>query len=320
MKRFVFPGFLLLLSSFYLKAQQADTSFHEYQLTVPGSKETVLMKSIPGGTFTMGSPVSEKGRDTDEGPARKLRIDPFWMAAYETSYLSFQQFAQDVQLSQNSTVDAVTRPSTPYLDFTLGMGKTENFPANSVQQYGAIMFCRWLYKKTGVFYRLPTEAEWEYACRAGSETAYPFGSDSSQLKEYAWYAGNSDQKYHRSGLLKPNAWGLYDMLGNVGEWTLDQYKKDYFDEIGNSTENPVIVPTNRHPNTVKGGSYIDAAADLRSAARIPTSREWNKRDPQIPKSRWWNADAPFVGFRIVRPLKQPDAAEIETFFQTYLHQ
>jgi formylglycine-generating enzyme required for sulfatase activity len=174
-----------------------------------------------------------------------------------------------------------------------------------------------LYKKTGVFFRLPTEAEWEYACRAGSETAYPFGKDAKQLKEYAWFEKNSGEKYHKVGELKPNAWGLYDMLGNVMEWTLDEYQADYLKTVTDS--NPSVLPTSfRESKTVKGGSYQDKELDLRAANRLKSDPIWNRRDPQIPKSKWWNADAPFVGFRIIRPIKQPSAEEVEAFFKKYM--
>jgi formylglycine-generating enzyme required for sulfatase activity len=201
---------------------------------------------------------------------------------------------------------------------TLGMGKEGGFPANSMQQYGALMYCKWLYKNTGIFYRLPTEAEWEYACRAGTTTIFPFGDDEAKLGEYAWYSSNSDNRYHKVGLKKPNAWGLYDMLGNVGEWVLDQYQPEYYATITDNAVDPVRQPEARHPRTVKGGAYNDETKDLRSANRRMSDLVWNRRDPQIPRSRWWNADAPFVGFRIVRPLKQPTTEEAEQFFQTYL--
>jgi formylglycine-generating enzyme required for sulfatase activity len=216
-------------------------------------------------------------------------------------------------------VDAITRPSQPYIDVTLGMGKIGGYPANSMQQYGALMYCRWLYRKTGIFFRLPTEAEWEYACDGGAATTYPFGEDAKELNKYAWYKNNSDNHYHKVGELQPNKWGLYDMLGNVAEWTMDQYDEtDYLKT--EDTSDPVVLPTSRHPRTVRGGSYRDEATALRTANRLKSDPVWNRRDPQVPKSRWWNADAPFVGFRIIRPVKQPTAGEAEIFFKTYLNQ
>lgn len=268
----------------------------------------------------MGSNDADKAADKDESPQRKVAVSPFWMGAYEVTYDEYDAFMQDEVLSQNSKVDAVTRPSQPYIDMTLGMGKSGGFPANSMQQYGAIMYCRWLYQKTGIFYRLPTEAEWEYACRAGATTIYPFGNDAKNLNKYAWYKENSNGKYQKVGQLQPNSWGLYDMLGNVAEWTLDQYDPNYFSTLGDAAADPLIKPTSRHPRTVRGGSFKDEAKELRSASRLESDPIWNRRDPQIPKSKWWNADAPFVGFRIVRPLKQPSAEEINVFFKTYLGQ
>jgi formylglycine-generating enzyme required for sulfatase activity len=194
------------------------------------------------------------------------------------------------------------------------MGKSGGFPANSMSQYGALMYCKWLYNKTGIFYRLPTEAEWEYACRAGSQKAYSFGDDENELKDYAWYAASSGNKYHQIKKLKPNSWGLYDMYGNVAEWTLDQYDENYFEKIKSNHENPLIKPQSKYPITLKGGHFRDEASNLRSAARLASSRKWNARDPQIPKSKWWIADAPFVGFRIVRPQQQPSPEEITQFF------
>jgi formylglycine-generating enzyme required for sulfatase activity len=216
--------------------------------------------------------------------------------------------------------DAISRPSPPYIDFTRGMGKQGGFPANSMSQYAALTFCKWLYQKTGVFYRLPTEAEWEFACRAGSTTAYPFGKKSKLLKDYAWFDKNSGNKYHKVGELKPNAWGLYDMLGNVAEWTLDEYRPDYLSTIAPLSENPVTTPASRHPRTLKGGCFSDNAYKMRPAARLKSNLDWNRRDPQLPKSKWWNTDAPFIGFRLLRPYPAPDAQEIEQFFQTQLVQ
>ena len=107
---------------------------------------------------------------------------------------------------------------------SFGMGK-DGFPAIAMTQHGANKFCQWLSAKTGHFYRLPTEAEWEYAARAGTTTTYFWGNDGSKLGQYAWYADNSDFKYQKVGKKKPNPWGLYDIYGNVTEWVLDQYKE-----------------------------------------------------------------------------------------------
>ena len=296
----------------------ADTVFQKYEQTIPGSTVKFIMVPIPAGTFTIGSSPKDKMKETDESPKHLIRLSAFWMGAYEVTFDEYDLFFNDVSLSQNIVTDAVTRPSSPYIDMTLGMGKEGGFPANSMQQYGALMYCKWLYKNTGMFYRLPTEAEWEYACRAGTTTVFPFGDDEAKLGEYAWYSSNSDNQYHKVGLKEPNAWGLYDMLGNVGEWVLDQYQPDYYTTITDNTVDPVRQPEARHPRVVKGGAYNEEAKDLRSANRRMSDLVWNRRDPQIPKSRWWNADAPFVGFRIVRPLKEPTAEEAEHFFQTYL--
>ncbi len=299
-------------------AQISDTSFKKYEQSIPGSDLRFTMMPIPGGTFSLGAVAGDKQQDKDETPTRKVRLPAFWMGAHEVTYDEFNLFFLDASLSQNIVTDAVTRPSSPYIDMTLGMGKEGGFPANSMQQYGAIMYCKWLYAKTGVFYRLPTEAEWEYACRAGSTTVYPFGDKADKLDEYAWHSGNSDNRYQKVGQKKPNAWGLYDMLGNVSEWVLDQYDSTFYNSVANEQQDPLRVPDAKAPRIVRGGSYKDIATELRSSNRTKSDPVWNRRDPQIPKSRWWNADAPFVGFRLIRPLQQPTTEEAEQFFQTYL--
>jgi formylglycine-generating enzyme required for sulfatase activity len=295
-----------------------DTSFKAYIQTIPGTALQFSMAPIPAGKFIFGSSDNAVIKEADEQPAHTVTINAFWMGTHEVTYAEYDAFASDETFTLNSLVDAVTRPSPPYIDVTMGMGKTIGFPANSMQQFGAIMYCRWLYKKTGIFYRLPTEAEWEYACRAGSTTIYPFGDNAKELDKYAWYAENSGERYHIVGELKPNAWGLYDMLGNVGEWTLDQYDENFYSTLSDTTVAPVRLPTTKHPRTIRGGTYMDAAKDIRSANRLRSDPIWNRRDPQIPKSRWWNADAPFIGFRIVHPAKQPTAEEAESFFKLYL--
>ncbi len=296
-------------------ASNAATAFTTYETTLPETDISFKMVAIEGGSFMLGSPATEPGRGADEGPQQKVTIAPFWMGAHEVTFDEYDVYT-DPEKDKTPIPDGMTRPSPPYIDLTLGMGKSGGYPANSMSQYGALMYCRWLYIKTGIFYRLPTEAEWEYACRAGATTAWPFGNEAGALKDYAWYAANSEGKYHKVGQLKPNAWGLYDMLGNVAEWTLDQYDAQFLEHA--AANNPWNKPTAKTPRTIKGGNYQDEPAQVRSAARLKSDPEWNRRDPQIPKSKWWNADAPFIGFRIVRPLQQPTKEEAEQFFADVL--
>lgn len=308
---------LLILSYAQLNAQTTATEFTAYEQKITGTTVNFKMVAIPAGTFTMGSAATQQGRQADEGPAVQVKVDSFWMEEHEVTYEEYILF-QDEDADHAPKPDGITRPSPPYIDFTLGMGKTGGFPANSMSQYAATMYCKWLYKKTGIFYRLPTEAEWEYACRAGSNTTYFFGDDDKSLSGYAWYAGNSGDKYHAVKQLKPNAWGLYDMLGNVAEWTLDQYDEHYFDRVKATPANPLLQPVKKNPITLRGGHFRDEAAGVRTAARLKSNPVWNDRDPQIPRSKWWNTDAPFIGFRIVRPVKQPSPEEADRFFEQYL--
>lgn len=318
MKRDLYLLFIFLILNQTKLSAQADTSFKSYEQSIPGS--TIKFKMIPvkGGSFIMGSPENEKGRNADEGPQKKFTISPFWMGAFEVTHDEFDIFFKDANTSQNINADAITRPSPQYVDLSWDMGRDGGFPVNSMQQRTAVMYCKWLYDKTGFFYRLPTEAEWEYACRAGSSSKYFFGDNENDLEKYAWYNKNSNAAYHKVGQLKSNAFGLYDMLGNVAEWVMDQYDAGYFRQMKDVNTDPELKPTSRHPRLLKGGSYVDDPIELRCANRAKWLAEWNKRDPQIPKSKWWLTDAPFAGFRLVRPLKQPSAEEIEKFFTLYL--
>lgn len=306
---------LLFLASFACVVAHAQSAqpMATYVQRVQDSNFPFTMVAVKGGEFLMGAAANDKSASPDEKPATKVTVSSFWMSEHEVTYDEYDVFFRDANFSTNQPSDAVTRPSPPYIDLTLGMGKEGGFPANSMSQYGAIMYCKWLYKKTGEFYRLPTEAEWEYACRAGSPE--PTGAE---LDKFAWYEANSGNKYHKVGEKSPNAWGLYDMHGNVAEWTLDQYDEKYFSTIANHPKDPLIKPTSRHPRTLKGGNFQDDASLVRSSARLKSNLDWNRRDPQIPRSRWWNADAPFIGFRVVRPEKKPSEAEIEKFYATYL--
>lgn len=287
-----------------------------YFETIPGSNVRFEMASIPGGTFAMGSPPDESGRSDDEGPQHQVTIRPFWMGKFEVTWDEYDRFAfhqgiagNRVQGSaqQKGLADAVTRPTPPYADESFGYGKGRQ-PAISMTHHAAMEYCRWLSAATGKLYRLPTEAEWEYACRAGSKSAYSSGAEPGKLGEYAWYAENSDAAPHVVGKKKPNAWGLHDMHGNVAEWCIDQYDKDFYGltKMG-AALSPVLLPNERrYPHVVRGGSWDDDAARLRSAARRASRKEWSKRDPQRPQSIWWHTEAITVGFRIVRPFEEQE--------------
>ncbi len=316
---------VFLLSLLLSFTSFGQTEFKNYTQPIPGSNFTYDMVPIAGGEFQMGSPASEKGRRKDEGPVHKVKIEPFWMGKVEVIWdiydlFSFKNMEKEMALrfpddsKSIEKTDASTRPSPPYVDMSFGMGRF-GYPAINMTQYAAIIFCKWLYEKTGVFYRLPTEAEWEYACRAGTKTAYSFGNDVSKLKEYAWYSANSDGSYKKVGLKKPNPWGLYDMHGNVMEWTLDQYHEDYYQKVARGEVKEAFAPvTELYPNSVRGGSWVDEPVNLRSAARTASTADWKILDPQLPKSKWWLTSASFVGFRLVRPKETPSAEEIEKYY------
>ena len=180
-------------------------------------------------------------------------------------------------------------------------------------QYAARQFTKWVSGVTGHFYRLPGEAEWEYACRAGTETAYSFGDDPDELEDYAWYYDNSDEGPSEVGQKKPNAWGLYDMHGNVAEWVLDQLLDDGYEQFAGKTltaDEALVWPKTLIPRVVKGGSWEDDPEACRSAARLGSKEdEWKEQDPNLPLSPWWFTSDPTrgIGFRIVRPLKAPAA-------------
>ncbi len=304
----------------------SESDMKPYTNTIPGTAVNYVMIPIHGGEFVMGSADSEANRKPDEGPQHKVKISPFWMEQCEITWNEYELFMYpDEEKRTRANVksdpggdqlaDAVTHPSKPYVEMSFGMGK-DGFPAIAMTQHAANKYCQWLSAKTGEFFRLPTEAEWEYACRAGTTTAYSFGDDASKLPEYAWFEQNSDFKYQKVGKKKPNLWGLYDMYGNVTEWVLDQYDPDFYKKCAG--QGTVLDPWNKatqpYPHSVRGGSWDDEGAMCRTAARRGSERAWKMQDPQLPKSIWFFSDAQFVGFRIVRPLKVPSAEEMQKYW------
>jgi formylglycine-generating enzyme required for sulfatase activity len=278
-----------------------------YDVTIPNSVVKFSMMPVPAGTFLMGSAAADA--KADEKPPHTVRLDAFWMQHAEVTwdaYLLFM-FADQARESGNPDpiVDALSRPTAPYVEMSFGRG-LRGFPAISMTQHAANKFAEWLSAKTGEYYRLPTEAEWEYACRAGRATG------EGPLDDYAWYAANSPNEafpkgtYHRAGMKKPNAWGLHDMLGNVMEWTLDQYAP----YTAAAQDNPWVKSTTPYPHAVRGGSWNDPAPRLTCTARVASDPSWKKQDPQIPKSIWYLTDAQWLGFRLARPAKLPNAEEM----------
>jgi len=269
-----------------------------YKVTIPNTLIAYSMAPIPAGDFMMGSSAKHR-----------VHIDAFWMQVHEVTWDEYRLFMFANQAGEvahkDTLMDAVSRPTRPYVEMSFGMG-INGFPAISMTQHAANKYAEWLSAKTSEFYRLPTEAEWEYACRAGAS------ADPSPLGDYAWYAANSSGKYQTVATKKPNAWGLYDMLGNVMEWTLDQYA----DYKPGASVNPWVKATALYPHAVRGGSWNDPADMLRCAARVPSDAAWKQQDPQLPKSIWYETDAQWLGFRLVRPAKVPSVDEMYDYWNS----
>jgi formylglycine-generating enzyme required for sulfatase activity len=317
---------------FLLGNEKSDSSGHEsnsqssdfepYTVKLRDTNVSFRMVPIPGGEFLMGSPEGESDRKEDEGPQRKVKVEPFWMGACEVTWDEYDVWTEELDISlreitgrvpdeSDRRADAVTRPTTAYMDHS-GMGRS-GFPVVSMTQAAAKMYCEWLSAKTGHYYRLPTEAEWEYACRAGTTTAYSFGDDVSKIDEYAWHLDNSEETYHKVGLKKPNSWGLYDMHGNVSEWVLDRYDPEFYSTLSADSVNvfPVNVPDGKeYPRVTRGGSWDHIEIECRSSSRIASHDEWKIHDPCLPKSIWYLTDGSMVGFRVVRPLTPPTEEQI----------
>ncbi len=337
-------GFFTTAGSGFVFGQETKTTSDDNTLVIPESVAStqeqmkpyaelvehsppkIEMIPIPGGTFRMGSPDGQESRKEDEGPVHEVKLSPFWMAKCEITWDAYDVWMSDLDVfyREVNKVKATKRdelseefqksqPTKPYTDMTFGMGK-HGYPAICMTQHAARTFCKWLSRKTGRYYRLPTEAEWEYACRAGTTESYSFGSDPSELENYAWFVDNAGEGYHKVGLKKPNPWGLHDMHGNVAEWVLDQHTPEGYSTDLRS-ENPLLVPKTLYPRVVRGGGWNQDAAALRSGAREGSTEDWIAQDPQSPVSIWYLTDALHVGFRIVRPLNEPSEEEKNTFWE-----
>jgi formylglycine-generating enzyme required for sulfatase activity len=299
--------------------EKKETDMKPYDTKVPKTGAPFSMVVIKSGEFTMGSPDGEANRGDDESPQVKKAIKPFWMGKYEITWDEYEPFqltsmgrnkdgSRQVWKPTDKPEDLISQPTPPYQPMDFGMGR-ERFPAICMTQHAANKYCQWLSAQTGHFYRLPTEAEWEYAARAGTKTAYFFGDDAAQLKDYAWYFDNAPNfQYAKVGGKKPNPWGLYDIYGNVCEWCLDQYTPTTPGSaiLGNDW----VRSKTPYPHVARGGTYDDDPELCRSSARKASDPLWKQQDPQLPKSIWYLTDATWLGFRIVRPLEIPTVEEM----------
>ena len=298
--------------------------FENFTEKIPGTGVSFDMVAIPGGTFDMGSPENEPLRGKDEGPVHKVKLSRFFMARAEVSwdeYLEFfkatsSQGRKESEETTESDVDGITGPTPPWGAPDQGWGKGQ-LPAITMSWHAAEVYCKWLSRVTGKKYRLPTEAEWEYACRGGTQTPYPFkgspkdysskgffrkiiGPDTTVINSYVVYDLNSGGKTKEPGDVHANPFGLKNMEGNVAEFCLDYYFPDSYKSYAGKTVADPHGPARGREHVVRGGSYQSDAADVRSAARDYTkTREWLTTDPQMPKSVWWYSDVIDVGFRVV---------------------
>jgi formylglycine-generating enzyme required for sulfatase activity len=307
------------------------TAFENFMETVPGTTASISMVAVPGGEFTIGSPEGETGRSADEGPCRKVRVSPFFMGETEVTWSQFWSFYNET-MSEGRTppekiyannsrpdVDAVSGPTPPFGFPDQGWGMGER-PAITMTHYAAETFCQWLSLKTGRRYRLPTEAEWEYAARGGTSSPYFFEGDAKRFRNkrfgktdttmiarYVVYSNDSGNKTGEPYAVKANPFGLKNMLGNVMEYCSDYYAEDAYSLLSDGVLDPK-GPSEGKEHVVRGGSYSDDASKVRCASRDHTrNEEWLRTDPQNPKSIWWYSDIKGIGFRVV--CEVPDGLE-----------
>ena len=236
----------------------------------------VEVRGLPQAGFSETIPGTTRSLDFVAIPNGQLdgaTVEGFYVSATEVPWIAYLAMIFEAEDPATDDVwDGFSRPSKPYINIDRGWGQQDE-PVISISQNGAHAFCDWLTRHTGRVHRLPTELEWEYAARGGSSTSWSTGKRASSLPAQAWFKVNSGGRTRPVGTGEANAFGLYDVHGNAAEWVAEGW--------------------------LVGGSYGDQAEDLAFGKRKKASPAWNASDPQIPKSTWWLADAPFAGLRVV---------------------
>jgi formylglycine-generating enzyme len=307
-----------------------------YTVKIPGSDVQFEMIPVPGGEFLFGSSADDPNHRDDEGPQIKVTAAPMWVSKTETTWAQYKEYMKlyaifkefesrgERVVSSDKMADAITAPTELYEpSYTYEYGEEPEQPAVTMTQYAAQQYTKWLSLLTGAQYRLPTEAEWEYACRGGKSTAYHWGDEADAIDDYAWYVDNAEDGLPIVGSKKPNAFGLHDMHGSVAEWTVNQYTEDGYSWLADTKDVKAIDvvkwPTQSSPCVVRGGSWEMEPEELRSAVRFASDDEvWKEDDPNFPRSPWWFTSDPSrgVGFRVFRSYQPLDAALIAKFWET----
>jgi formylglycine-generating enzyme required for sulfatase activity/acetyl esterase/lipase len=278
------------------RAHQESWASH---LGVPAEVENSLgmkLRLIPPGKFLMGSPEGEPGRQPHEGPQHEVVLTrPFYMGVHDVTVGQFKEFVREAGYRTEAETDGrITGrrladgrwgedPQASWRN--PGFEQNDDHPVVCVSWNDVRAFCYWLGEKEGKKYTLPTEAQWEYACRAGSPSRFSFGDDEAELGEHAWYGANSEMRTHPVGQKKPNGWGLHDMHGNVWQWVADWYDQDYYTR--RERDNPPGPQSGSVP-VRRGGSWLSDVKECRSAHRrgIPGIGRWNR--------------SAHVGFRVIQ--------------------
>lgn len=299
------------------------TEFKDFVEKIPGTPVSFKMVAIPGGRFKMGTPPGEPYRRSDEGPVREVEVDSFWIAEVEVTWNEYLAFfsatgsqGRKEAVETDEETDGITGATPPWGAPDQGWGKGTR-PAITMSYHAAETYCRWISQVTGKKYRLPTEAEWEYAARGGTNTPYffpgspkdferdgiwnkIFGPDTAVINSYVIYNENSPNKTQEPSKVRPNPFGLKNMLGNVAEFCLDYYDPQVYAKYPAGVVKNPRGPRLGMEHVIRGGSYNNSAKDVRAGRRDFTrTDEWLVTDPQIPKSIWWYSDSKNVGFRVV---------------------